>query len=89
MQFMLSKLSLMLVLFVLEEIFVYSEVMKVSYLYFIKTGLGVILFCFCVFVVAADLIFTTRDWKLGPPQWKQESLTAGPLGISKKLLFLF
>lgn len=37
----------MLVLFVLEEIFVYSEVMKVSYLYFIKTGLGVILFVLC------------------------------------------
>ena len=53
MQFILSKLSLMLVLFVLEEIFVYSEVMKVSYLYFIKVVLGffVYLFLFCVFVL--------------------------------------
>ena len=54
MQFILSKLSLMLVLFVLEEIFVYSEVMKVSYLYFIKIISGflfVCLFLFCVFVL--------------------------------------
>ena len=47
MQFILSKLSLMLVLFVLEEIFVYSEVMKVSYLYFIKIISGFLFVCFC------------------------------------------
>ena len=57
MQFILSKLSLMLVLFVLEEIFVYSEVMKVSYLYFIKIVSGffclfVFVLCFCIAVLA-------------------------------------
>ena len=48
----------MLVLFVLEEIFVYSEVTKVSYRYFIKIVSGVILFvlCFCFGCMACEIL---------------------------------